>query len=313
MLMAGPQPLFTVVIAVRNREKAIVRCLKSVLGQDFDDFEIVLVDGNSTDGTVAAAEAMNDRRIRILPEPENSGAWGARCLGFEQALGQWVIVFDSDDELTDGALRRMADRAMAADEDIGVIGSSYRDDNGNIHPTPAFPDGPFGLTEYLQWANGIVRADYLGAFRKTMLADVEWPPPMGKGTLFEIEIFRKLRKDIAPDICALIHMDVQNRLTGKGGGFSAELYSLHASQSASVAHDAILRYKPQITSIAPKFYRDLLHQAGTNYLAAGRRWRGAKLLLKYLCRRPLDIRTWTSLLCGMIGPRTFIWARRRAS
>jgi glycosyltransferase involved in cell wall biosynthesis len=311
--MAGQEPLFSIVIAVRNREKAIVRCLKSVMSQDFQDFEVVLVDGNSTDGTVAAAEAMNDGRIRIVQEPENSGAWGARCLGFEEARGQWAIIFDSDDELTDGALRRMSDRAMAADDDIGVIGASYRDDNGNIHPTPALPDGPYGLTEHLKWANNIVRADYLGAFRKTMLADVEWPPPMGKGTLFEMEIFRKWRKDVSTDICALIHMDVQDRLTGKGGGFSAELYSLHASQSAAVAHDAILRFRSELKAFAPQFYRLLLYQAGTNYLAAGRRWQGMKLLLRYLRRRPLDMRTWASLLCGMIGPRTFIWARRKAS
>ena len=162
--MVGQQPLFSIVIAVRNREKAIVRCLKSVMSQDFEDFEILVVDGNSTDGTVAAAEALNDGRIRTLQEPANSGAWGARCLGFEQARGLWAIVFDSDDELTDGALRRLSDRALAAADDIGVIGASYRDDDGNIHPTPAFPEGPIGLEEHLRWANGLIRGDYLGAF-----------------------------------------------------------------------------------------------------------------------------------------------------
>lgn len=304
-------PYFSIVIAVRNREEAIIRCLNSILGQDFDDFEVLPVDGNSTDNTVGAIEALGNPRVRVVREQENSGMWGARILGFRHALGRWVVMFDSDDEMTEGALGRLHERTAAAPADVGIIGATYRDDGGNIHPSPAFPAGPFGFEENLKWLDRIEHADYIHVFRKELLEQVELPPPLGQGNYFELKVFDNWRKDISEDICGLIHTDAADRLSGKGAKFNVELFVFKAGESA-VVYDRILgEYGPRLKAGARRFFIMTCRQAGLTHMAAGHRLHGAKQLLRYLLRHPADVKAWGLLLLGLIGPRALIWGRRR--
>lgn len=309
--MSESAPYLSIVIAVRNREKAIIRCLNSILGQDFQDIEVIPVDGNSSDGTVAAIESLGDPRVRVVVEEDNSGMWGARNLGFKHARGQWVAMFDSDDEMTEGALRRLYDRTMAAPADVGIIGASYRDDDGNIHPSPPFPQGPFGLAENMTWLDRIERADYLHVFRKELLDSVELPPPLGQGNYFELKAFDNWRKDISTDVCGLYHTDEVDRLSGKGGKSNVELFVKKAGQSAEVYDRILSEYGRRLKADAPRFYVTTRRQAGLAYLTAGRRWRGLRSMLAYLARRPLDLKAWGVAVCGLIGPGTLIWTRRR--
>ena len=309
--MEETKPYFSIVIAVRNREKAIVRCLDSILGQDFDDIEVIPVDGNSTDGTVAAIESLGDPRVRVVVEQENSGMWGARNLGFEHARGEWVAVLDSDDEMTEGALRRLYDRAVAAPADVGIIGASYRDDDGHIHPTPAFPEGPIGLDESMAWADQVVHPDYLHVFRKELLETEDLPPSQGQGNYLELKVFDRWRKDISADICGLYHTDADDRLSGKGAKFDVESFIFKASQSAAVYERVLRDFGKRMKRQAPGFYKLTCHQAGLAFMAAGRRWRGAHCLLALLRRRPWDLKAWGTLCFGLLGVRVFVWARRR--
>jgi len=305
------RPHFSIVIAVRNREVAIVRCLKAILGQDFQDIEVLPVDGNSTDGTVAAIEAVGDPRVRVMVETENSGMWGARILGFSQARGRWVIMFDSDDEMTEGSLRRLYDRTVAAPDDVGIIGASYRDDDGNIHPSPPFPEGPFGLAENMAWLDRIERADYVHVFRKELLDSVELPPPLGQGNYFELKAFDNWRKDISTDVCGLYHIDAVDRLSGKGKKFNVELFVLKSGQSAQVYDRILSEYGARLKADAPRFYRGTNRQAGLAHMAAGHRGRGARRMLAYLARKPVDLKAWGLLVFGLVGPRAMVWARQR--
>lgn len=95
--------MISVVIPLFNKEKSISNTINSVLRQDFSDFEIVVVDDGSTDGSVAIVEAMNDPRIRLIKQ-ENGGPSKARNTGVKCAKGDWIVMLDADDELLPNAL-----------------------------------------------------------------------------------------------------------------------------------------------------------------------------------------------------------------
>lgn len=80
----------SIVIPVYNRKNFLTVCIKSLLAQSFEDFEICLVDDGSTDGTGLLCDelAEKDTRIRVL-HVQNGGATYARQKGVELATGEW--------------------------------------------------------------------------------------------------------------------------------------------------------------------------------------------------------------------------------
>lgn len=83
---------------VYNRRDRVRRALESVLAQDFDDFELIVVDDASTDDTVAVIESYRDPRIRLLRQETNRLAGAARNRGVREARSDLISFIDSDDE-----------------------------------------------------------------------------------------------------------------------------------------------------------------------------------------------------------------------
>ena len=111
-------PPVSVVIPAYNRAATISAAIESVLRQTWEDFELVVVDDGSTDGTLAAACAIVDPRLRVIAAPRNLGAAGARNLGVAEARGTWIAFQDSDDEwLPEKLARQMARLATPAPGD----------------------------------------------------------------------------------------------------------------------------------------------------------------------------------------------------
>lgn len=99
--------MISVVIPLYNKESSIAQSLKSVLSQEYDDYEVVIVDDGSTDGSVDVVEAINDPRIRLIKQ-ENGGPSKARNTGVKNAKGEWILFLDADDELEPDALEYFA-------------------------------------------------------------------------------------------------------------------------------------------------------------------------------------------------------------
>lgn len=98
-------PEFSIIIPVYNTEKYLDRCIKSVLGQTYASFELLLIDDGSNDQSYEICKRWEERdeRIRVFHQ-ENKGACAARNVGLMMAQGHYVQFVDSDDTITKDCL-----------------------------------------------------------------------------------------------------------------------------------------------------------------------------------------------------------------
>lgn len=116
----------SVIIPCYNSEKYIERAIESVLNQTYADYEIILVDNNSSDNTTSIIYDYMKRcpnRIKVLHEYKK-GAPAARNKGLYEAKGEWIQFLDSDDELLPDKLKQQMELADTSEVDV-VIGDSY--------------------------------------------------------------------------------------------------------------------------------------------------------------------------------------------
>lgn len=97
--------LLSVIIPVYNGEDYIARCLDSILNQDLVDYEILVIDDGSTDGTASIVEnyALSHPRIIKLLRQTNSGQGIARNKGIMEAQGEYLSFVDADDYIEDNS------------------------------------------------------------------------------------------------------------------------------------------------------------------------------------------------------------------
>ena len=107
-------PRLSVVIPAHNGERYLEEGAASVLGQDFTDLELILVDDASSDATrdVIGRLAAADPRVRPVLLDENQGTLGARQAGVAASRGAYVTLVDQDDELAPGALTKVMAHAV---------------------------------------------------------------------------------------------------------------------------------------------------------------------------------------------------------
>lgn len=89
--------MISIVIPLYNKEKTIVRTLRSILAQNVDDYEIIIVDDGSTDNSLAQVNTIKDDRIKVISQ-KNSGVSAARNRGIREAKGEYIGFIDADDE-----------------------------------------------------------------------------------------------------------------------------------------------------------------------------------------------------------------------
>lgn len=116
---------YSVIIPVYNVEKYIDRCLKSIISQNYDDLEIIVVDNGSTDssGSICDTYANENSNISVY-HIENHGVGSARNFGLSKARGEFIYFVDSDDYLVGNLFAEFEDK-LVLDLDLAVF--SYYD------------------------------------------------------------------------------------------------------------------------------------------------------------------------------------------
>jgi glycosyltransferase involved in cell wall biosynthesis len=131
--------MVTVVIPMFNVEKYIEKCIISVLGQTFKNFEVICVDDGCSDNTLNILKQFTDPRIRLIKQ-QNRGLAGARNTGIQAARGIFIALLDSDDCWASQKLtKHVAHLNNNPQVGVSYCASLFIDENNNIMGTGQFP------------------------------------------------------------------------------------------------------------------------------------------------------------------------------
>ena len=89
---------FSVVIPLYNKEEFVAQTLKSVVGQTYQNFEVVIVNDYSNDNSLDVVKAIDDHRIKIIEHSENKGLSASRNTGISAATHPYIAFLDADDQ-----------------------------------------------------------------------------------------------------------------------------------------------------------------------------------------------------------------------
>lgn len=191
-------PLFSVLIPTYNRANLVIRALDSVAAQSFRDFETVLIDDGSIDGTLSTVWRWSKRTglpVTSIWKP-NGGAHSAYNLGVRHARGEYIVVLGSDDQLLPDALQKMADAwasipAAQKHRYCAVLGHGLHSQSrrlvGDPYPRDVW-DSDF-LQMKQRWDIG---GDKPGAYRRDLLLRHPFPVFEGERFMRESYVIKQL-------------------------------------------------------------------------------------------------------------------------
>lgn len=131
------QPLVSVVIPAYNHEQFVGYAIESVLAQTCQDFELVIVNDGSTDGTESVIQGYDDGRIRYYYQ-ENQDAYNTINRGIALAQGEYIAILNSDDVYVADRLERLLEYCRAGDRVCAFSDVIPVDDKNNEFIDPEF-------------------------------------------------------------------------------------------------------------------------------------------------------------------------------
>lgn len=129
--MHSATPEISIIVPVYNAGRYLHECVESIIAQTFTDWELLLVDDGSTDGSHAICDdyAVSDSRIRAIHQP-NGGVSAARNSGLDKASGQRIAFIDADDRVEPNYLEALHKPAYA---DITMCAFRFQHTDNQLH------------------------------------------------------------------------------------------------------------------------------------------------------------------------------------
>lgn len=173
-------PYFSIIVSVYNAEEYLPACLDSILLQDFEFMEVIIVNDASEGecSSIVDAYSSKDSRIRYVEHHHNRGLFAARATGFGKAKGTYLLTVDADDMLVDGALRYLYDKLREYDSpdsvefgarSFGHQANKY--DDYIVKRTESVISN--GLLDLFLGMNGIAGNIWNKAFRRDVLQSID--------------------------------------------------------------------------------------------------------------------------------------------
>lgn len=219
-----PQPHFSVVIPLFNKQAFIGRTLASVLAQRWRDFEVLVVDDGSTDQGPAIVAAHTDARVRLLRQ-SNAGVSAARNHGIAQARGRWVAFLDADDWLHPDYLATLVQvqRAFPQADTVATELAFVPHDEAAWPPEWPLPPGPPRIEAIdclpARWMEGLTLSSSSTAVRRARLVRMQPCFPVGESEGEDLDLWFRL-SEVAPMAIARIPLAAYR--IGLAGSLSAD-------------------------------------------------------------------------------------------
>ena len=284
----------SLVVPVWNVEKYLPSCLESIIGQTYENWEAVLVDDGSSDGSGRICDriAEADNRFRVI-HTENRGCSAARNEGLKRVTGEVIGFADADDRLLPDAFRYIADQFSSGEADAVFAGHRRIDEEGNVLEIRKGPesDGEGGSREAVRLTLRTGRNSYLGVLwnkyftRECLLRGGSFPLfspdyKVGEDQVWLLEACRNIRhlKTAAEPVYDYrIRRNSAVHTSRKTPGGSTEP---EARQEMVVLTEA---YYPELAGLAREKYRTCLNAYMKKKLRERNREAAAKAL-PYACR-----------------------------
>lgn len=134
----------SIILPTYNRKYCIARAIDSIFHQTYTDYELIIVDDGSTDGTDEYVNALSkkDGRIRYIRSTRNAGAAEARNIGIREAAGRYIAFQDSDTYWVETKLEKQVAYMDTADSMVAMVYSPYKriySDYSIIYPSLDIP------------------------------------------------------------------------------------------------------------------------------------------------------------------------------
>ena len=132
-------PKVSIITATYNAMRFFAETVRSVLGNGFEDFEWIIVDDASADGTMAYLGTINDARVRVVVNKVNLGVHSSYSAGVSEATGKYILILDHDDTIPEGSLEKrvkLLDRYPQCALAFGPV--NYMTEQGAVYRTSKF-------------------------------------------------------------------------------------------------------------------------------------------------------------------------------
>lgn len=280
-------PSFSVIIPTYNRASTIGRALQSVFQQSYADYELIVVDDGSSDGTPDVIAGFAEARVRYVRQA-NQGVSAARNAGAAQAHGRYLTFLDSDDEAMPGWLT--AFQCAFADPQTGIVccGVLRRSEIDGPSGRELLPD-PLG--EVFCGVTGLFLAGSFAVRRELFDAIGGYVPGLAFSENTELALrLIPYCLDQGYRIVSVAHPFVVYHRDRSQRSASPEFYriSLESAQYMLAKHGERLRRQPDT-------YADYCAIVGVNAARLGRYALARRSFLQAVQVRPIDWRHWMRL------------------
>lgn len=208
-------PNVSVIISTHNRCKLLPRAIESVLGQNYQDFELLIVSDGSSDDTEAIVNLYNDKRLRFFQHEASKGASAARNTGLQASTGEYIAFLDDDDEWLPTKLQKQVQLLLSVSENVGLVycWMDYYDEDIIIkehHPKlrgsifrETLDKQPIGNASTLLVRREVI--EKVGGFDESL--------PRGNDGDFIRRVCRNYQVDYVPEVLAKIHVEHVDRIS----------------------------------------------------------------------------------------------------
>lgn len=154
-----PIPRVSVLMTVYNAAPYLREAIESILGQEFQDWEAIIVENGSTDESSATIGEYSDSRVRVFSMGKNVGRIAALRFAFDQVRGEYIAVLDADDVASPDRFAKQV-ALLDRETEVALVGSwtQFIDEHGKVFDEFKPPAADRELHDSLGWLNPVVHS-----------------------------------------------------------------------------------------------------------------------------------------------------------
>jgi glycosyltransferase involved in cell wall biosynthesis len=301
-------PKVSVIIPTHNRAHFLRDAITSVLGQTFQEFEIIVVDDASNDNTSEVVASFHDQRIRLIRHETKKGGSAARNTGILASKCDYIAFLDDDDEWFPDKLAKQVNILLASPPEVGCVYTGYvmvdRTSGGVIDHR--LPTKRGDLSKDLLMSNCVAGGTSSALLRKNCLQKVglfDENLPRSQDYDLWIRIANVFLFEYIPEPLFKYYIH-ENRISTNVGAIGKGL--------------ELLAKKYANYPLARKLYSNEYLDFGIMHCLSGDMYEGRKALLRAIKLSPLQLRGYLNLCLTLFGAQNFakvkagIWKVRSA-